>query len=68
METIEITTKVIEAAEGKTLRRIKDGFIAGSKVYLGYTYYLNGKRTQYPVMEVPEDYEEIDITDETVNE
>lgn len=64
METTEITTKVIEAAEGKILRRRKDGLIAGTKVYLGYTYYLNGKKTQYPILETPDDYEEIDIPEE----
>lgn len=64
METTEIKTKVLKSSEGKILRRISDGLIAGTEVYLGYTYYIGGVKLDEPKLEVPEDYEEIDIPEE----
>lgn len=61
MRTKEITTIVLKAAEGKVLRRKSDGYIAGEEIYLGYTYYLNGRKLGKPLLELPEHYEEIDI-------
>lgn len=56
------------AGEGKVLCRISDGWISGTEVHLGYIYYLDGKRLETPIRELPEHYEEIDepITEETV--
>ena len=48
------------ADEGKVFKRISDGFIFGNEIYLGYTYYLNGKKLQEPKLEVIEDFEEIE--------
>ena len=48
------------ADEGKVFKRKSDGFIFGNEIYLGYTYYLNGKKLQEPKLEVIEDFEEIE--------
>ena len=58
-------TTVIKASEGKVLRRIRDGHIAGPEVWLGYTYYLFNEigeavKLDKPFLELPEHYEEID--------
>lgn len=42
METKQITTTVIEAADGKVLRRRSDGVVCGKTVHLGYNYYEGG--------------------------
>lgn len=52
--------RVIKASEGKVFRRISDGFIFGNEINLGYTYYLNGKKLDEPLLELPEHFEEID--------
>ena len=52
--------KIIKASEGKVFRRISDGFIFGNEINLGYTYYLNGKKLDKPLLELPEHFEEID--------
>lgn len=65
METRTVTTTVLTAAEGKVLRRKSDGWIAGNEIYLGYTYYLNGRKLDEPLLELPEHYEEIDAPEES---
>jgi len=45
----------IIAAEGNVFRRIHDGFIMGSEIYLGIDY-----STGFPREDLPEYYEEID--------
>lgn len=52
--------RVIKASEGKVFRRISDGFVFGNEINLGYTYYLNGKKLDEPLLELPEHFEEID--------
>lgn len=52
--------KIIKASKGKVFRRISDGFIFGKEINLGYTYYLNGKKLEEPLLELPEHFEEID--------
>jgi len=54
----------IIADKGKVFRRIADGMLFGSDIYLGYTYYLGGVRLDTPKLEVPEDFEEIDAPEE----
>ena len=49
-----------KASEGKVFRRISDGFIFGKEIHLGYTHYLNGKKLEEPMLELPEHFEEID--------
>ena len=51
---------IITAQEGKVFRRKSDGFIYGSVVNLGYTYYIGGVKLDTPHLEIPEDFEEID--------
>jgi len=45
----------ITAQEGKTYRRIHDGFIMGNEIYLGVDF-----STGEPREDLPEYYEEID--------
>lgn len=63
METRQITTTVIEAAEGKLLRRRSDKTVYGKTVYLGYNYYENGGRIE-PRQDTPEDFEEFDAPED----
>ena len=57
-------SKHIIADEGKVFKRISDGFIYGEEIYLGYTYYIGGKKLDEPHLEVVEDFEEIDAPKE----
>ena len=59
--------RIIKASEGKVFRRISDGFIFGKEIHLGYTYYLNGKKLEEPLLELPEHFEEIDEPVREVN-
>ena len=52
--------KIIKASEGKVFRRKSDGFIFGREIYLGYMYYIGGKKLEEPLMALPEHFEEID--------
>lgn len=63
METKQITTTVIEAAEGKVLRRKSDEVIYGKTVHLGYNYYEGGMPSR-PSADTPDDFEEIDEPDD----
>ncbi len=56
--TIEVNHLI--ADEGKTLKRISDGWMCGDEIYLGYTYYLNGEKLEEPLLELPEHYTEVD--------
>jgi len=47
------------ADEGKILRFKADKFEVGESVYLGYTYYIGGKKLDEPHLCVPEDFEEV---------
>lgn len=57
-------SKHIIADEGKVFQRKSDGFIFGNEIYLGYTYYIGGKKLDEPHLEVVEDFEEIDAPQE----
>lgn len=48
------------AGEGKVFRRISDGVVFGSEIYLGYTYYIGGVKLLEPKLEVIEDFEEVE--------
>lgn len=54
----------IIADEGKVFRRIADGFVYGKEIYLGYSHYIGGVLQDPPHLDVPEDFEEIDDTEE----
>lgn len=60
----ELNNRHLIADEGKVLRRISDGWIAGREIYLGYTYYLGSEKLTEPLLELPEHYEEIDDLEE----
>lgn len=64
MKIDELNNKHLIADEGKVLRRISDGWVAGKEIYLGYTYYLGGEKLAVPLLELPEHYEEIDDPEE----
>ena len=57
-------SKHIIADEGKVFQRKSDGFIYGEEIYLGYTYYIGGKKLAEPHLDVIEDFEEIDAPQE----
>lgn len=63
METKQTTTTIIEAADGKVLRRKSDGVIYGKTVHLGYNYYEGGMPSR-PSADTPDDFEEIDEPDD----
>ena len=56
------------ADEGKVFRRISDGVIFGSEIYLGYTYYIGGEKLSEPKLEVIEDFEEIEDENKKIKE
>jgi hypothetical protein len=60
---MKIEDRHIIAERGKVFRRISDGDILGADIWLGYTYYLNGKLLNEPLLELPEHFEEIDAPD-----
>ena len=59
--------RIIKASEGKVFRRKSDGFIFGKEIYLGYMYYIGGKKLDQPLMARPEHFEEIDEPVREVN-
>lgn len=61
---MRIENNHITADEGKVLRRKSDGYIAGTEIYLGYTYYLDSRKLVEPLLELPEHYEEVDMPEE----
>lgn len=60
MKIDELNSNHITAEVGKVFRRISDGQLFGSEIYLGYTYYLAGEKLEEPLLELPEHFEEID--------
>ena len=58
----------IIADEGKVFRRIEDGQIYGTEIFLGYSYYIGGVKLETPHLDVPSDFEEIDDPEPPVEE
>ncbi len=56
-----VTGNHISADEGKELRRISSGEVFGSELDLGYSYYIGGVLQVPPHLDVPEDFDEVDI-------
>ena len=56
------------ADEGKVFRRISDGVVFGSEIYLGYTYYIGGEKLKTPKLEVIEDFEEVEDENKEIKE
>lgn len=65
---MRIDNNIIQAEEGKLLRRISDGLLVGNRLSLGYTYYINNELLDEPLLELPEHYEEIDEVIEEIEE
>lgn len=61
MKTDELNNSHLIADEGKELRRISDGWVAGKEIYLGYAYRIGDNKLEEPLLELPEHYEEIDV-------
>ena len=58
----------IIADEGKVFRRIGTNELFGADIYLGYSHYINGIKQDFPHLDNPKDFEEIDdpeLDDET---
>ena len=56
------------ADKGKVFKRISDGLVRGSELYLGFTYYLDGKPLDEPLEEKIEHYIEIDEPEKTLKD
>ena len=56
------------ADEGKTFIRIVSGEDFGSEIFLGYSYYIGGVKQDPPHLDVPEDFEEVDMPEEVQEE
>lgn len=54
-----VEDNVIRSAGGKVLRRKSDGAVFGTELSLGYTYWIGGVKQTPPVLEKPEDYEDV---------
>lgn len=52
--------KHIIADEGKVFQRISDNIIFGDEIYLGLTFYIDGRLLDEPLEELPEHFREID--------
>ena len=61
-------SKHIIADEGKKFIRKEDGLDYGTEIFLGYTYYINGVRIDPPKEEQIEDFDEVDMTPEEIEE
>lgn len=64
MKLEQVTRTTIVADEGKLLVRKSDGFVVGIRYPLGYNYYEAGVALSKPTLEVPDDYEEIDMPED----
>ena len=52
---------VIVADEGKIFRRKETDELFGNEIWLGYSYWIEGERQSPEHVDLPEDFEEIDI-------
>ena len=64
---MRVEDNILYADEGKWLRRIVDQSVYGDKIYLGYTYYINGVLQTPPHLDTPADFEEIDIPEDVIS-
>ena len=46
--------------KNKIFKRISDGLNFDNEIYLGYTYYIDGKKLPGPKLDVIEDFEEVE--------
>lgn len=64
MKIDELNPKHIIADEGKVFKRIADGTVYGSEIFLGKSWYINGEKLETPHDDVAEDFEEVDAPKE----
>jgi len=55
---IENNTHII-ASDGMVFKRISDGLIYGTEIFLGLTYFISGVKLVEPLQELPEHFEEV---------
>lgn len=63
---MKIEGNKITAKEGYVLQRLFDNLIVGKEIFLGFTYFINGKELSRPLYEIPEHYIEIPEIEEEV--
>lgn len=63
-QTTENNITIIKADTGKVFRRKDTNDIYGNEMSLGYSYYINGVKLDKPHLDIPEDFEEIEQTEE----
>lgn len=56
---MKVKDNVIYAEPGMIFRRKSDLQLCGAEYWLGYLYYLAGKKLDEPILEKPEDFEEV---------
>ncbi len=59
---------IIKAEKGKVFRRKADGTVYGNELDLGYTHFIGGELLTEPHPDTAEDFEQIDIPTEEVEE
>ena len=59
---------LIKAEDGMVFKRKNANDVYGDEIFLGYSYYINGEKLSKPHLDVPEDFEEIPIIIEEVEE
>lgn len=61
-------SNVLRASKGKVLKRKGTEEIFGREIYLGYSYYIGGVKLEEPHLDVADDFEEVDIPAEWVDD
>lgn len=64
---MKIEGNKITADEGKVFCRKESGEIYANEIYLGKTFFINGIKLDEPHYDVPDDFEEIDISEDYIN-
>lgn len=59
---------VLIAEKGKIFKRKNSEDELGDELWLGYSYYLNGVKLDTPHLDTPDDFEEIDVPTEELEE
>lgn len=63
---MRLVDNVLYADEGKWLRRTSNKIFYGNKIYLGYSYYINGVLQTPPHLDTPADFEEVPIPEDVI--
>lgn len=68
MKIDKSNSKHIIADDGKVFERIADGTNYGKEIYLGYSYFIGGEKLNFPHLDEPEDFREVDEPKEEVEQ